>query len=235
MQFSDTTNKLGLVEDVDFLCDTDSTSYPTADKTRHINHWYHLTSVKIWRASGTWEFDDSNKTDLPIATTTMVASQNDYALPSTALKVLGVEVKDSGGNWARIKPIDNSELRSTITDFEKNDGLPQYYDIIGNSIFLYPAPTSTDTTLTNGLKIYLARTVDNFAASDTTKTPGFAEDFHRLLSYGAAYDFLLKRDTQKADRIRQEMTMMDNELLAYYGARHTDNRVRIKPRRESYN
>lgn len=235
MQFSDTANKQGLIEDVDFWCDSDSTSYPTADKTRSINHWYHTVATWIWRASGTWEFDDSNKTDLPIAIATLVDGQQDYSIPTDALKILAIEVKDSGGNWARLQPLDKSQLGSTITDFQNNDGLPNSYDVLGRTLLLYPAPASGSVTVSGGLKLHLARTVDNFTAADTTKVPGFAEDYHRVLSMGGAYDFLIKRDMDKADRLMAEITKMRSDLTGFYGERHRDMPVKVRPRRERYN
>ena len=67
--FSDTTNKLGLVEMIDFLLFGSSTAntaeYPLADKTRQMNKWYRTVMGWIFQYAGNWSFDDSNYTDLP--------------------------------------------------------------------------------------------------------------------------------------------------------------------------
>src|SRR3990167_10070724 len=98
MQFNDTSTRTGLIQDCeDLLGMTAATISGTTATlqmfTRYINGWYRKTVSWIWQATGDWEWDDTNLTDLPIATTTLVASQQDYALPSTAQKILRVEVK----------------------------------------------------------------------------------------------------------------------------------------------
>ena len=90
MVFSDSTNKLGIVEDIDFLVNTNSTSYPTAQKTRNINEWYNRVIGWILEAQDDWQWDDTNQTDLPIGTISLVASQQDYPEP-TSLTITRVE------------------------------------------------------------------------------------------------------------------------------------------------
>lgn len=249
VQFSDSSNKQGLVEDIDFLVGTDSTSYPTAQKTRNINQWYYKVVSWILAAESTWEWDDSNYTDFPIGLTTMVASQEDYTLPmavstgtcggasastsnpATTLKLLGVSVKDSGGNWRKLKRVDESELRSAdLEEVYKTAGMPIYYKELGNSIKLLPAPTAAATTLSCGLKIYFQRTMDEFTASDTTQQPGFAATFHRILSWGGAYDYALAKGLDQAKAFRQEIEQMKSDLQKFYGERNKDEKVRMIPR-----
>ena len=233
MVFSSTSDKAGIVEDIDFLLGTDSTSYALTDKARNVNRWYYRVGTWIWNATRRWEFDDSNLTTHPIATTTLVADQQDYSLPTTALKLIGVSVKNSSGDFYKLLPFDQSDTTLDRAEFMDTSGLPQYYDLVGDAIFLYPAPASGSVTLSAGLKIYFLREFDAFASTDTTQEPGFSENFHRLLSYGGSLDFCLANApafNDKASAFRQEIELMKRELEKFYGGRNDDERVNIVPR-----
>lgn len=237
MQFSDTSNLTGLVEDIDFFCNTNSTSYPLKDKARNANRWAYAAVVWILKANRLWEFDDTNQTDLPIATTTLVDSQNDYTLPTNLLKLQRVEVKDASGNYHKLDPIDKSQIKGSVTEFEETDGLPRYYDIVGTSIFLYPAPAAASVTTTAGLKIYYSREIDVFASTDTTQEAGFPEPFHRVISLGAAYDWYIRRgQTQKASSLRSEIEVWKRELISFYESRDEEVKtsLRLKHNTASY-
>lgn len=247
MQFSDTSTKQGLIEDITFWTGMDTTQYATADRTRNINR--HLMDVvtEILKSDGAWEYDDTDKTDLPSLTTTLVASQQDYELPkslttnpttlqggSTAgaiLKIHRVEVKDASGIWTKLEQLDQREIGQALDEFQKNDGLPRFYDVRGNIIFLYPQPASASVTLSAGLKIHITREPYMFLATDTTKEPGFAEPFHRILSYGASMDWLLsKNQSAKAANLKTLIDEKMANLRDFYGGRNRDKTVRARPR-----
>jgi len=111
MEFSNSVNKAGLVEDIDFLCQTTTASYPLSDKVRNINNAYMNVNRLIWEVAEGWQYDDSNKTDLPIATTTLVHNQKNYTIPSTAQRVQRVEIKDNDGNWTLLSQIDVNDMK----------------------------------------------------------------------------------------------------------------------------
>src|SRR3990167_8936724 len=121
------------------LCDTDSTGYPAADLLRRVNNALEFLVGKILAADGTWEWDDTNWSDLPIATTTMVADQQDYSFSATQLEIQRVEVKDADGNWRLLDPLDKTQVGYALSEFLSTPGVPLYYDKQGNSVFLYPA------------------------------------------------------------------------------------------------
>jgi hypothetical protein len=193
MIFSDTSAYTGLVQDVDFILFGSSTAtspYAIADKTRNINSWYDKVANLIMKSDNRWEWDDNNKTDLPIATTALVADQQDYNITGASfLKILKVELKDANGNWQPLSPISLDDKRNeSMTDYQKTAGTPREYDKLGNQIFLYPKPNYSQAA---SLKVYYQRNVTHFAVSDTTAVPGFAENFHKILSYGAALDYAI--------------------------------------------
>ena len=140
MQFNDTTNKSGLIQDCETLLgmsDGDISGDSTLLKifTRLINIWYRRANSWIWEVTGTWEYDDSNYTNLPVATTDLVDGQRDYELPSSAQMVMRVEVLDSDGNWRLLTPFDETQVKDqAMSEFYETAGLPVYYDLKGRSI-----------------------------------------------------------------------------------------------------
>lgn len=258
MKFNDTTNKNGLIQDCEFwtqLGDGTISGDTTllAVFTSLINQMYHRVVAWILEASGEWEWDDSNYTDFPIGTTSLFDNQQDYTLPaasstadaSTLLKIIRVEVKDKDGNYQKIKRIDETEIHDLgLASFLKTAGMPKYYREIGNSIELFPPPSSNNTTLSAGLKIYFQRTPVEFTTSDTTQQPGFVAPFHRILSIGASLDYaeanglsMLATDLKK--RLYGDPNVLDNkglkrELQEFYSTRNLDRRIRLKGRYISY-
>jgi hypothetical protein len=211
---------------------SDTTQYPVEDFIRNANGWYEEINAWIWEATGDWEYDDSNYTTLPIATGNLVDAQADYELPSTAQKIDRVEVKDNSGNWSRLNPIDKSQVGSAMDEFLETNGLPVYYDLVGDSMILYPTPATANITATSGLKVYFSRDVQAFNATSTTTVPSFNKNFHRLISYGAALDFASVVGSDKVTYLTNQIARMKEELQSFYGSRHRDFKTKIMPRIE---
>ncbi len=244
MQLSVSSGKNGIIQRATFLAFGDSTdhttAYPLNDMVTSANRWVHQIATWIWQASGTWEFDDKNQTDLPIATTTLVAGQQDYSLPTDALKILRVEVLDSNGDYQKLDQIDQTEIRTSLTEYEETDGMPHSYDIIGNSLFLYPAPAAASVTTAAGLKIVFAREAKEFSVpasyttADTTQ-PGFDEDWHEIVCLGIAYDWCsVNGPEDRADRYFQQIQAKRADLREHYGSKNKDKKVAIRPLRQNY-
>lgn len=225
----------GILDDIDFICGSDSTSYPTADKVRNVNRHYYKAVIDILKTEGRLQWDDSNLTTLPEYAFTLVAGQRDYSLPTNLLKIWALEIVDTAGNNIRLQEIDINDplMKKTITDFESVDGVPKYYDIRGDSVFLYPSPAAGSVTLTDGGKMFFAREIDAFTTADTTQEPGIAEPFHRILSLGAAYDWLTINDTtSKADRILQQYEQLRMEMREFYSTKNKEVRPRLVPQHD---
>jgi len=229
MQFNSGTD--AILDDIDFLCETSSTSYPIADKTRNVNRWAYKAHVAQIMASDRWQIDDSNLSTLPWLTTTLVAGQGDYTLPSGYLRVNRVEVMDSNGDYHKLTSIDQSDVTEAYTEHEETDGLPKYYDLIGNVINLKPSPASSDVTLTAGLRLHILREIDIFTTSDTDQEPGFPEPFHRIVVYGACYDFLSRPggDKEAANTYRQEVEVLLKEMSQFTALMNGGEHIRIRP------
>lgn len=227
-----------IVEDIDFLLGTDSGQYPLAHKLRNVNLWFYNVVTDILQYNSNWEWDDTNKTDYPIGTTNLIASQKDYVLPSSFLKILRVEVKDSAGNYQKVQEFDEQQVKGIgLSEFNKTDGLPLFYREIGNSIELYPAASASSTTLTSGLKVYYQRAQSEFTNADAAVAPGFAAPFHRILSLGAAYDYASVKMTDNprvAANLMSQIVSLREAMKKYYASRNREVRPSLRKKRTNY-
>lgn len=231
---SSITSAPSIMEDIDFLVGTNSTSFKPEDKLRIINKINYDVTSDILRYESNWEFDDTNKTDFPIATRNLVASQKDYSLPTELVKLVRVEVMDSGGNFQKVQQFDETQVSQALSEFNETAGLPLYYREIGNSIELYPAPSSSSTTLTAGLKCYYQRVITDFTTSDASVEPGFSKQFHPILSYGTAYEYAYINQMDIAPVIKARLDELREGLRQYYSSRNREVKPTLKVKIRNY-
>lgn len=246
MQFSDTTNKNGIIQKCEFFCglgDAGISGDTTLLKqfTGLINEGYLLTVGWVLESEGNYQWDDSNYTNLPVATLNLVNGQIDYTLPtatasegaSTFLRLVAVDVKDSSGKYKELrkKGVHDSEV-PLDRQFE-TDGLPQYYEEIGNSIRLYPAPDTSLVTATAGLRFHFERTPDLFTTSDTTQEPGISAPYHIILPKYASLEWLKveRPDDQRismynSDLYTPEIGLRD-QMQKHYTNRNRDDKPKM--------
>lgn len=229
MQFYNTANpELSIVHEMWALCDTDINGYPLVNATRRINAALEELIADILNITGDWEWDDTNQTDLPVGTGTLIEAQESYSFASEYLEVRQIKVKNANGDWVVLRPIDYSDFKDTaIEEAFTATGLPQYYDIIGDTIKLYPAPTSTSVTLTNGLKVHFSRTADLFTTADTTQSPGLPSTHHVLLAYMAAIPYCMTYKKDRVPMFEKRVMEMRQSLRDFFGRRNKDFRKQI--------
>lgn len=216
MKFNHGTDSL--YADALYFAGASATDFPIAAFTRLGNAGLDRVTSLIQRSDTTWEWDDDNQTDLPIAVTDMTASRADYSLAVTHLKVLRVRVMDQSGNWITLDPVSRRDL----SDAElAATGTPQKYDKLGSSIFLYPKPSYGAS---GGIEVQFQRPASYFEITDTAKEPGFAAQFHRLISLHAAADFCdANGKDQRAASIRKRIESLETELVEFYADRDRDH------------
>ena len=196
----------------------------------------------IMKADSMWQYDDTNYTDLPSATTTITTDQQDYSLATSHLTIDRVELKDSGGSWHLLTPIDRSDIEfepmaegesSRTGAFLASSGRPTHYDIKGNSIVLYPTPNYTQAS---SLALYFTReplkfdfTDDKFTddTGSASSTPGFNSLFHNLIPLWASYEFAIANGLKNANQLFAEILRTEEELEEFYGQRKRDRRKRM--------
>jgi hypothetical protein len=214
-----------------FLTKTNVTSFPNADMAILASNAVERVTSLINQSDGRWEFDDSNQTDLPIATTALVSGQQDYAMAVTHIEIERVELKDEEGNWRKLTPIDQADVYDqSITDFMGTNGTPMYYDKVGSSIFLYPTP---DYSQSASLKVFFTRPPVSVLSSDissTSTSPGFNALYHDLVAYWVAYDYAMANGLPNANQIMVEIQRKEDALKENYALRSKDEHLRLRPR-----
>ena len=225
MQFSDTAAKLGLIQACERYCNLgdagiSGSSSLLKEFTAHINQHGRKVWHYIFEVYGGWQYDDANQTDLPAGVGTLTASQTSYALPSSALTVRGVEVKDTGGGWTPLLPLTEEQIRDSIAmgQFMSTTSNPRYYQLVGQSIRIFPASNYTQAS---SFKVFFDRGSVAFASTNTTETPGFASEYHDVLAIGASMEWLKTRVPESATlRILQaDYLEYINNLKNFYSQR----------------
>lgn len=237
MQFNDASTKQGICQEIDDLCDTDSTSYPLARKVRRVNAALQRVTGWIIGADGFWEFDDTNYTTLPIGTGDLVAGQQGYTFAQEFLDILTVKVKDKNGNFQIIKPIDQKETDIPLEQLALVDGFPQWYDKNADGLKLIPAPSAAVVTLPAGLKVEFQRTGVAFTAASTTTEPGFVSLYHIVLAYMAAVPHSMSYKKDRVPWLEKQIgdtippTGLKRDIINFYSRREKDKRKKatMKP------
>jgi len=239
MNFYNVTDQYkSLVHELWSLCDADITSYPLAEAARRVNASLEELVGVIINNDGTWEWDDTNHTDLPRGTGTLVEGQQSYSFASEYLQITMIEIKDVNGNWVKLKPLDKDELGMLssdeyfgLTSGNPKTGFTEFYDQLGDSLLLYPAPTSTYITLASGLRIWFKRTIDLFTAADTTQEPGLPSTHHVMLAFMAAIPYCMKYHKDRVPLYEKKVDEMKVTLLKHFAHREKSKRKIMTPKR----
>lgn len=243
MVFNDTTTKGGLLQDCEIVLFGDNgytqitgNTNRLATFTNFINRALDTVTSLILDADGRWQYDDTNFSTLPIGTTLLVHNQQQYQLSVSHLRILRIEILGIDGKYYKIQPIDPSDIQNqSMTEFMNTASQPLYYDLLGDSIFLYPKPQTGYVTMSAGMKIYYQREPSYFVSTDTTKTPGFNTIFHRLVSRIACLDYAIARQLSVKTDLEKEVIMLKSELQDFYGKRQPDESVGFRTRSVSWN
>lgn len=228
MQFNSLLNKNGLVQDTLFLSNTTTASYPLEDIVRNLNQAYYTTSRLIWDCADGWHYDDLNNTDYPTAYVTLSSGVQRYAIPSTAQRIWRVEVKNEVGDWKKLQALDDVSLDDTsLREYLETAGMPVYYNLVGNQIEFYPAPSDSYVDLASGCAVFVDRNITEFTTAGTTACPGFAAPFHRILSLQAAIDFTTDANVLK--KLYSEKNEMTDGLRKFYSNRELEEDSQITP------
>jgi hypothetical protein len=232
-QFSDTTNKNGIIQKIEFLtglgdAGISGNAILLKQVTGFINDWLGVLAGDVLQVDGRYEWDDTNYGDQPIATFNLVADQTGYSITeddnaAEILDITRVEVKNAAsGDFIKLLPIDQRDIHQGYTEARESSGIPQYYDWIGSVLTLFPASSYNSTA---GAKIWFKREPSFFASTDTTKEASFASPFQKVLWLGPTYDYSLSSEPN--DRLRQEVELERERLREYYSRRNKYEQPRI--------
>lgn len=230
IEFSDTTNLDGILQQTRDLMRVDSTQWSTQKVVNSCNNWFDKIVGYAIGADKRFQWDDSNHTKLPIGTTNLVAAQKEYSFltdeqGNSIVTLTRIDIKDSNGDWRQLQTIDQMEIPEALDEFQSTDGLPVYYDKIADNIIrLYPASASN---VTAGIKFYFQRTPSYFVASDTTKQPGCSPLLHRGFIIASAYDGALTLGLNNLQPLSVELQKEEQKMIVYFSDRKRDERSRL--------
>jgi hypothetical protein len=219
-------NITNLKADVDFLCGSTSATYSDTNKIRNINIAYLDVARTIWESDSV-HFDDANNTDSMVAYKGMANASASYLVPTTAIRINGVEVADANGDWKKLKFLNVDDLTVSREEYLTGTGTPLYYNIEGTQCRLFPAPGTGYVTMSSGLAFRLSRNVTEFATTATTTEPGFPANFHRILSYAAAMDFT--QDEKQRQYLAGQKERLEQGMRRYYAKSVQEAKTIIRP------
>lgn len=202
MQYSDTTNKNGLLQECEFwtnLGDGTITGDATlkAQFTSRLNRAYDAVMPLLLSYGDKMRWDDTNHTKHPIGTTNIVSGTHDYQILTddaglSILNITDVMILESATSTEykelRRLTLDHPDALRAMSPNPTDTGVPWAFLEKDNTVFLFPKP---NYAATNGIKFFFERIADYFTTSDTTQTPGIPAQFHQLLALYASLDWLL--------------------------------------------
>lgn len=235
MVYSDTTTKQGIIQIEEMALFGDNGYMAISSDADRLYQFTALNNQALDRfvflamtADGRWQWDDSNYTDMSIATTNIVSGQRDYEFALDHLEIEKVLAMDNNGKWNVVTPIDEQDLvaKPYIENNSPNTGVPISYDKRGTTIFFNVIPNYSATA---GLKIYFKRGASYFAYTDTTKKPGIPSIFHKYVPIYSIAEYAVNK-SMPAQFIQARQVMLQTEeraILAFYSRRNKDEKPRL--------
>lgn len=226
MQYSDTTNKNGLLQVCEFwtgIGDAGISGNTTrkAQFTARLNAGFDRVLPRVLSYSKSVRWDDTNHTDHPFGTFALVSGQNDYNITEDdnnldILNIVGVKILPSATSteYLTIDGIsaDHVFAERAMSPNPSDTGVPIYYLEANNTLFFYPEPNYSAAA---GVKIFFEREPSYFATTDTTKEPGIPKPFHELLALYASHDWVVvnkPENTVLITRLEAQIARREREL-----------------------
>ncbi len=207
------------------LGDISSDSYSDTNLLRALNDYYHKAISIALEESGEWEVQGE------VATASLVASQQEYTLPTDILTLKRVEANfpDGTNTWTNIPIKDMRNIGLPLSN-QTTDSDSTYCRIYDNSLFLQ---NPVDDAVTDGLKVYYSKEVtDLSAAGNEPNLPEHCDDY---LVHGACIDYCLRTSNQDDFKKYKELLIEDEiAVRKHYSNRLTAVRPRLTPYSENY-
>ena len=228
MQFSNTTTKEGILQQLEFrlnLGDAGITGDATLLKqfTGQINNAYMKATQIIISSDGVWNWDDTGYLNLAKATTDLVLNQSDYGVMATSpssgqdwLEITGVNVKDESGQWYKLNYKADKFFGEPKQGRDTVSAQPNSFFFDGTQIFLDTKPSYSST---GGLEILFNRTPLQFLSTDTTKRPGFNTIFHEYLVLKPSYWWEKYKKVGNPEQTKRDIAEMERDIGKFYGNR----------------
>jgi hypothetical protein len=202
------------------LTNTTVNDYSDADLIADVNSEAAVVHIAILRDRGVLEHDDSNYTDLPIATFPVTAGTATYKI-----------TQDDDANFIltkhKITLLNNGKRidipRVTIAEGQQvalegtETGFPTCYYEVGKSIVFSPTPSTSTTG-----QVWFDRELDQLLTSDTTKELGIPKAYHPLVCFRVAYGYAMEQMLPNENSLLRRITMEEDKLTQYEENRRGD-------------
>lgn len=231
MYINDAAGGQGVYQEVDDLCDSDSSSYTIISKTRRANNALFEMELMILMADGTWQFDDANYANQPSGVQSAVDGQQEYTYDATLLFIERVEILMlDGKTWQRLDPMNEITTPMTQTDFAIA-ATPSAYYKRGNKFGFNSLPKATNMTLASGIKVFFKRLGAAILTTDTTLVPGIPVVFHPSLARRIALPYCQTYKKDRVAQLQQTITADNAFIKQYYANRTKDEKTTLGMRR----
>jgi len=197
----------------------DMTGIDTTNELKQITRSVNEANKKIWtwifQSYGAWQYDDSNNSDLPVATSALEANQQKYTIPPGSYTVRALEWKNSGGVWGKLYPIPIERINQWVSEneWQSTPAEPRFYSTLNGIVKLYPA---SDTARSDALRIQFDRGSVSFISTDTTKTPGFIGEFHEAVAVGASYFIARNKKLPNKNDLLADWVDIERRIKDFY-------------------
>lgn len=224
MVFSDTTNNLGILQQVRTMERVDATQWPTYQVVNSCNNWLDFVTGYAIGNDRRFQWDDTNHEALPEGTTALTSAQSDYSFltdqyGNRILTLLGVSLL-TNGYYVPLELANRTDPTVDLSTFGQVTGTPTKYDKIADNIIRLDFNPSS--TVSSGLKFYFQRSPSYFAATDTTKEPGVAPMLHRGFVIASAYDCALALGRENLQALSVERQFEQDKVIQYFASRNND-------------
>lgn len=217
-------------------------AYPNANRLININIWNQKVVTAILDSQDSSDFNDANRAGYSTLTKALVSGQRDYnfGINEGVVKVKRVDISYDGVNSYLSTPVDSSSMEvgmidnATDIDTYFSTSAPGH-DWKYNSVFLYPQPTAS----TGSIQVEVSRTAKDFTLSDlTTGTaqPGFDNNFHMMVAYGASYEYFISNGMiDMAAEVKNLLAEFELRLRRQYGKKEENYPLRFQSDYVDYN
>lgn len=214
-QLNDTTNLIGIMQDIYFLAKINVNTFNPLDLKRIINKYYKNTQEQL-RAENESYF-------IKVFATNLLYTPNSYTIQSDWEKIKQLQVSMNPANinnplateYKRVQIIDANSFTDPSYTFTSPTAV--MYD---NYFYLYPIPT-VNQTVVNGIKIYAIP--DQTDLLNDTDIPNIPSGFHDIIGIGSLIDIARRIGNDRLlSEAKEEFKKRMAELMSHAASRVED-------------
>ncbi len=227
--FNSNSDNQDLVSEVKAICNTDINSYPLKDIARRTNFALHRFFTLAFQAHGQWAYDDTTLSTDPIETINIVSGTQSYDIGTFTSEVLGIlriEIIDSDAQEHVLRRLERGNYPATalpelVTD---NGAIPNMYDLVGETIYLYDKP---DFTRSNALRFYVERGHKTIVSTFTTEKLPVPSLFSKYICNLVSLPYLIENKKDQKNDIAALIAKDEVAIIDYFGNREKGHRKKM--------